>query len=69
MTETAACSGRRTTWPDRPYAYDALDQLVSATDPNGGVTLSQYDELDRLTMVTDPLNHQSVLSHLFGSQW
>ena len=34
--------------------YDALDRLVSLTDPENGQTQYQYNALDQLTSVTDP---------------
>ncbi len=38
----------------RNYAYDVLNRLAQATDPNGGITTNTYDLLDHLTGVTDP---------------
>ena len=36
-------------------AYDELNRLIAATDPNSGVTRFAYDANDNLTSVTDPL--------------
>jgi RHS repeat-associated protein len=42
------------------YAFDALNRLAEAIDPNGGTTFYGYDANDHLTSVTDPRNLQTT---------
>ncbi len=45
------------------YVYDAVGNLLSATDPLNRVTKYGYDALNRKSTVTDPLNHVTTWSY------
>ena len=43
--------------------YDALNRLLTSTDPAGGVTRYAYDAKDRLVSVRDPINLTTTYSY------
>jgi RHS repeat-associated protein len=45
------------------YSYDAINEQVSRTDANGGVTTTGFDDVGNRISVTDPLGHTSKFAY------
>ncbi len=45
------------------YTYDAVGNMLSNTDPNGGVWSYAYDALNRTTSMTDPLGNTTSYTY------
>jgi RHS repeat-associated protein len=45
------------------FTYDAINERISATDANGGVTTTGHDNVGNVTSVTDPLGHEAKFAY------
>ncbi len=45
------------------YAYDTINEQISTTDANGGITSTGYDDVGNRTSVTDPLGHKTGFAY------
>jgi YD repeat-containing protein len=52
----------------RAYAFDAVGNRTSATDPLGHTTTYAFDPQNRLTAVTDGLNHTTTYGYDFAGR-